>query len=627
MKIGILIPCYNRPQYLKQTLWSLEQCELPEESVILLIDDASTDKQISELLISFKHANAQRYFHVNNQNKGIKESLILGYEQLFSWNCDLVINFDSDTLIKPNAVTELIANYITGTLLTGFHCTTMGRHKIISETDTLYLKQSVGGINFCIDRQAYEKYIKQALDEPVGNWDHSACRDGAYCLKQSVVQHIGIESSLGHHDTPDIADDFKFWDLPDVTLICVDSDKQRIQETLKKCTEQINFGDIQLLHPDIRSKEEYSNLCINELYKHVSTSHLLIFQYDGYVNNWKAWDNTWLKYDYIGAPWWYNDGCDVGNGGFSLRSRRLMEIVATDPHIIEFHPEDHQICRTYRSYLESKYGIKFAPKEVAEKFSFEGFRQPDKFLSDQFGRHGNGIRIEPVKRSNKKYVIGQFASLGDILWLVPMVRALQDEGNTCLWPVNPEYMCLDRHFPDLNFVDKNHIPINYESRQAIETPYGKWLPYRFASENMGRRLDRCMDSKYNLYGHDWRMFREMYWQRDMKTEELLFNQLVPNGEYILVNRLFGAQGQFEIKPLIDSNLPVIEMRHTPGYTMLDWVKVIENATEIHSANTSILYILECLDLKMPIHLYRRNIWGEVGFEFTQYIHSKPYILH
>lgn len=632
MKIGILVPVFNRPNYLKECLWSLERLQLPETHQILIINDRSTDLAVSQLLNDYfrKNENIQTIrMRTNDNNIGVKKTLLSGYDALFAQGFTHIINFDSDTLIKPNAVTELIKHYIPGTLLTGFHCTTMGRHKIIEETDTMYKKQSVGGINFCVDRVAYERYIKPALQEP-SNWDHVAClkSDGAYCLKQSVVQHIGIESSLGHHDYPDVADDFKFWDLPDVTLLCIDNNPQRIQEPLKKCTEQINFGHISLLHPDIRSKEEYSRLCIYEMYKHIPTSHVLVFQHDGFVNNWKSWNNDWLQYDYIGAPWWYKDGLNVGNGGFSLRSKRLMEILATDPEITQFHPEDHQICRIYRRYLETKHGIRFASDDVAERFAFEGYNQPNKILTDQFGVHGANPRrtIQHVKRD--KYVIGQFASLGDILWLIPMVRALQAEGNICLWPVNAEYVSLDKHFFDLNFVDKTQIDINYERRDRHDTPYGQWLPYRFASENMGRRLDRCMTSKYEMYGHSWKMFRNLTWERDLKSEDALWQIVGVSGAYNFVNRLYGAQGQFQIEPVITNDLPCIEMRAIDGFTLLDWCGVIERAEEIHSANTSLLYIFEQMDLKMPIHLYsRKGLWGEAGFGYTQFLHSKPYILH
>jgi hypothetical protein len=103
-----------------------------------------------------------------------------------------------------------------------------------------------------------------------------------------------------------------------------------------------------------------------------------------------------LQYDYIGAPWWYNDECNVGNGGFSLRSKKLQTILQNDPIIFETDCEDHNICRTYGNYLKSK-GVKFAPEDVASTFSIEGdlhgkVSGREKYNGDtwngEFGFHG-----------------------------------------------------------------------------------------------------------------------------------------------------------------------------------------------------------------------------------------------
>ncbi len=65
---------------------------------------------------------------------------------------------------------------------------------------------------------------------------------------------------------------------------------------------------------------------LRDLASHVETSHALCIQWDGYVLRGQAWDPAFLTYDYIGAPWpHFSDGHNVGNGGFSLRSRRLLE--------------------------------------------------------------------------------------------------------------------------------------------------------------------------------------------------------------------------------------------------------------------------------------------------------------
>jgi len=121
----------------------------------------------------------------------------------------------------------------------------------------------------------------------------------------------------------------------------------------------------------LRSKDEYSTFVLRGLARHIQTEHVLLIQWDGYVVNTAAWADEFLEYDYIGAPWgFHTDAYRVGNGGFSLRSRRLLEALQ-DPEIVDLDPEDEAICRRYRPLLEQRYGIRFAPEAVAARFSFE----------------------------------------------------------------------------------------------------------------------------------------------------------------------------------------------------------------------------------------------------------------
>jgi hypothetical protein len=115
----------------------------------------------------------------------------------------------------------------------------------------------------------------------------------------------------------------------------------------------------------------------------------LSIQWDGYVVNPDAWTNDFLQYDYIGAKWpWHKDGRNVGNGGFCLRSRKLMQSLA---ELVSFgeielpgkRPEDDYVCRQLRPKLES-LGIRFAPEPVADRFSYER-EEP---TQTTFGFHG-----------------------------------------------------------------------------------------------------------------------------------------------------------------------------------------------------------------------------------------------
>lgn len=133
----------------------------------------------------------------------------------------------------------------------------------------------------------------------------------------------------------------------------------------------------------IASRIGYSRFMLRELADHIATSHVLCVQWDGFVLQGAAWDPAFLDYDYIGAIWpQFHDGHDVGNGGFSLRSRRLLEACRELPYDGST-PEDVVICRLFRQQLEAK-GISFAPQALAQRFSYERTRPS----GHQFGFHG-----------------------------------------------------------------------------------------------------------------------------------------------------------------------------------------------------------------------------------------------
>lgn len=131
------------------------------------------------------------------------------------------------------------------------------------------------------------------------------------------------------------------------------------------------------------SRADYSHFMLRDLAQHIRTSHALCVQWDGFVLDGDAWDPAFLDYDYIGAVWpHFTDSHNVGNGGFSLRSRRLLD-ACLDLTIDGAVAEDVTISRACRPELEGK-GIRFAPEAIARRFSYE--RTPP--LGGEFGFHG-----------------------------------------------------------------------------------------------------------------------------------------------------------------------------------------------------------------------------------------------
>lgn len=161
----------------------------------------------------------------------------------------------------------------------------------------------------------------------------------------------------------------------------------------------IRFGDVKLLTDAtvapasdidvvkierLNSRAAYSRFMLKDLRHYIDTDYVLVVQWDGFVINPTAWSSSFLDYDYIGAIWpqFDQDGC-VGNGGFSLRSRKLLTASATLPHDDALN-EDLAICRVYREQLEGEYGIRFADRSTASRFAYE--RTPS--LGHEFGFHG-----------------------------------------------------------------------------------------------------------------------------------------------------------------------------------------------------------------------------------------------
>ena len=197
--------------------------------------------------------------------------------------------------------------------------------------------------------------------------------------------------------------------LPNVTLVSVTSvNINKHIKSLRRSSKRINFGSIILLTDSlnvakirginvipiakINSIDDYSYFIIYKLHEFIHTSHCLIVQGDSYVLSPKSWQSIFLTYDYIGAPWPekinsyitpFGENVRVGNGGFSLRSKKLLEVptkvkvpfyVNKDPFYknmgTDLLSEDGNIC-VHNKHIFEGAGCVFAPLDVALSFSYE----------------------------------------------------------------------------------------------------------------------------------------------------------------------------------------------------------------------------------------------------------------
>ena len=229
----------------------------------------------------------------------------------------------------------------------------------------------------------------------------------------------------------------------------------------------------------------------------------------------------------------------------------------------------------------------------------------------------------------KEIIINQFFGIGDILFIEPIMRYYFQQGHKVTVPILSKYLDIQRNIPYVNFVDKETFDIDYEEKEFIETDDRIIIPMRWSMEYYNSLLKNTMLNKYKMVGIDLEEWRKLTWLRHRWRENKLKEVLgIKQGErFNLINCNFYSFENRTINLNINNKLKNIEMKFIPTFNLLDWACIIEEAENIYSVNTSIIFLLEVLELKAKeIHLYSRNVNG-ADFIQTEYLRSKNYILH
>ena len=187
--------------------------------------------------------------------------------------------------------------------------------------------------------------------------------------------------------------------LPNVTLIVLTSVHIASNvSAMKKSCAGIKYGSVKFISdimPDNLPEyakyescpkltyEGFSEYTFLHLHTHIETEFALLVHHDGFVINPDLWTDEFLEYDYIGAPWAYTPSVfttsygevvEVGNAGVCIRSKKLLTL-PTQLNLSLIYQngscaDDVNYCVHYRNtFLEN--GMKYAPKELAAKFSTE----------------------------------------------------------------------------------------------------------------------------------------------------------------------------------------------------------------------------------------------------------------
>lgn len=243
-------------------------------------------------------------------------------------------------------------------------------------------------------------------------------------------------------------------------------------------------------------------------------------------------------------------------------------------------------------------------------------------------------------------VILQTFGIGDVIFSQTAIELYRTKEsiNRIFWPVRPEWIeGLQRAYPKITFIDHRTSGVDFERKDWHSQTLiheGKSIlveniPLRWCVQLMKVPYQDCMKAKYTMFREDWQKWRKYgMFKRDAVREAKLFRLLglQMNEPYVLENRRFRQDEsgiiQTKAKDTCYSNAwRHVEMRSILGFSLFDWAGVIENAREIHTVSTSIIYIFELLaKLRPQIFIYIRKPDEKSHRNYDYLLTSNDYVL-
>lgn len=223
---------------------------------------------------------------------------------------------------------------------------------------------------------------------------------------------------------------------------------------------------------------------------------------------------------------------------------------------------------------------------------------------------------------NKICLIHHWAGIGDILYLQAIAKKYISMGYEIIWPLRDDILWLGDYIKGITFCSRSdNFPGKeyYGQDSVIITPNFVYLGI-MRPHLWGIGDDRIMSSKYhvmNMNCLDWR--DGLTFDRNLdKENDLYYNVLglKDDSEFVFMNNLYNEARYCNINPLSakDYDLPVVELQYIDGFTLLDWCKVLENATEIHTVHTAVNYVIDKLDIKCKKYfMYQGNHHSDVKY--------------
>jgi hypothetical protein len=224
--------------------------------------------------------------------------------------------------------------------------------------------------------------------------------------------------------------------------------------------------------------------------------------------------------------------------------------------------------------------------------------------------------------SEKVCYINQPYGLGDIIICEPIARHYYNLGYKIKYWVADEYMWIQDYIPYIEYISSNDESYISSSEVVFKDDY-IYLPcmQKRVSEKNSWLREGWLYDKYIISNLDPRLWMTFDFNRNIEKENNLFNLFNLEGkDYILINES-SSVGHRTLN--IDTKYEVIKMSKIESYTMLDWIKIMENAKEVHTVSTSTVFPLMKIKHNNVTIYSRNNLNKESTFYSIKDV-FKPY---
>jgi len=218
----------------------------------------------------------------------------------------------------------------------------------------------------------------------------------------------------------------------------------------------------------------------------------------------------------------------------------------------------------------------------------------------------------------KSCLIKQPAGLGDVFFLQKLAHVYREKGYKIIWPVRDDIFWVSEYIPDVEWY-----------KMSDDFPGKEWFQYTgFGSSENFVYIDtftadvvnrsnpmmsgtRMMSGKYRMVGLDHTDWGKYFkFNRNTEKENELYYDVLglkDDSEYVYVNDITSTDLRKTSSMAEKSyDCPVVENKIYEGFSLFDWIKVWENAKEIHTQPTAMCFILDVIDTDAKIFYYPKD---------------------